>query len=40
MVEIVNWCYTNVPGEASLLTWDTIVFHTERARTLFMLRWS
>jgi hypothetical protein len=40
MAELVDWCYRHVPGEFVYHGWETIVFHTDRARVLFLLRWA
>jgi len=40
MAELVDWCHRHVPGEFVHHGWETIVFHTEQARALFLLRWS
>lgn len=39
MIEILHWCHTTIPGEFSYRGWDVIEFYTDRARTLFALRW-
>ncbi len=39
MAELVDWCHRHVPGEFVYHGWETIVFHTERAQVMFLLRW-
>lgn len=40
MYTLVAWCRKHIPNEFVYDDWDTIVFLTGRAKTLFLLRWS
>ena len=39
MNEIITWCEQHIAGEYAYHGWETIVFHTGRAQSMFLLRW-
>ena len=40
MYEILNWCKQHIDNEYAYHGWETIVFHTGRAQSVFLLKWS
>jgi hypothetical protein len=39
MAVIVDWCDQHIAGEYVYHGWETIVFHTGRAQSMFLLKW-